>query len=108
MVHQRWQRRYAPPQACTHVLVHDAPGAAGTAHKRSVLAHAMRTHALYAHMQCSHLCMMPLECRYDSADTISAAYSRACGSSKTPSRYKLKKRWPPLRKSSTRYSLEGV
>mmetsp|Transcript_42476 Transcript_42476/g.127324 ORF Transcript_42476/g.127324 Transcript_42476/m.127324 type:complete len:335 (+) Transcript_42476:472-1476(+) len=54
------------------------------------------------------LCMMPLECRYDSADTISAAYSRACGSSKTPSRYKLKKRWPPLRKSSTRYSLEGV
>eukprot|EP00983_Pelagomonas_calceolata_P102423 1158802-Pelagomonas_calceolata.AAC.5 len=41
-------------------------------------------------------CMMPILCR------------RATASSNTPCRYRLKKRWPPLMNSSTRYSFVWV
>ena len=50
----------------------------------------------------------PSEWRCATASTISAAYSLASSSPKTPCLYSWKKRWPPATKSSTRYSLSLV
>ena len=54
------------------------------------------------------LCAMPSKCRCDSANTISAVYTRASGSSNNPALYSWKNKWPPLTKSMTRYNFVAV